>query len=65
MSKKAVMYGGGNIGRGFIAQLFNLSGYEVVFIDVVDALVEEYNRKLQAEAEERSRREAEAAAAAS
>ena len=32
--KKAVMYGGGNIGRGFIAQLFNLSGYEVVFIDV-------------------------------
>lgn len=43
MSKKAVMYGGGNIGRGFIAQLFNLSGYEVVFIDVVDALVEKVN----------------------
>lgn len=41
--KKAVMYGGGNIGRGFIAQLFNLSGYEVVFIDVVDALVEKMN----------------------
>ncbi|MBQ6702659.1 MAG: mannitol dehydrogenase [Clostridia bacterium] len=41
--KKAVMYGGGNIGRGFIAQLFNLSGYEVVFIDVVDALVEKVN----------------------
>ena len=43
MSKKALMYGGGNIGRGFIAQLFNLSGYEVVFIDVVDALVEKVN----------------------
>ena len=43
MSKKAIMYGGGNIGRGFIAQLFNLSGYEVVFIDVVDALVEKLN----------------------
>ncbi len=41
--KKALMYGGGNIGRGFIAQLFNLSGYEVVFIDVVDALVEKVN----------------------
>ena len=27
----------------FIAQLFNLSGYEVVFIDVVDALVEKMN----------------------
>ena len=37
------MYGGGNIGRGFIAQLFSLSGYEVVFIDVVDALVEKIN----------------------
>jgi len=31
---KAVMYGAGNIGRGFIAQLFNLSGYETVFVDV-------------------------------
>jgi len=28
------MYGAGNIGRGFIAQLFNLSGYETVFVDV-------------------------------
>ncbi len=44
MSKKAIMYGGGNIGRGFIAQLFNMSGYEVVFIDVVDALVEKVNK---------------------
>lgn len=41
--KKAVMYGAGNIGRGFIAQLFNLSGYEVTFIDVVDAVVEKLN----------------------
>lgn len=31
---KAVMYGAGNIGRGFIAQLFNLSGYDTVFVDV-------------------------------
>ncbi|MBR4292570.1 MAG: mannitol dehydrogenase [Clostridia bacterium] len=41
--KKAVMYGGGNIGRGFIAQLFYKSGYETVFIDVNDALVDSLN----------------------
>lgn len=32
--KKAVMYGAGNIGRGFIGQLFYMSGYETSFIDV-------------------------------
>lgn len=32
--KRAVMYGAGNIGRGFIGQLFSESGYEVAFIDV-------------------------------
>lgn len=32
--KKAVMYGAGNIGRGFIGQVFSESGYEVAFIDV-------------------------------
>ncbi|MCL2741211.1 MAG: hypothetical protein FWE70_03760, partial [Oscillospiraceae bacterium] len=32
--KKAVMYGAGNIGRGFIGQLFSESGYEVAFVDV-------------------------------
>lgn len=31
---KAVMYGAGNIGRGFIAQRFYLSGYHTTFIDV-------------------------------
>jgi mannitol-1-phosphate 5-dehydrogenase len=43
--KKAVMYGGGNIGRGFIGQLFYLSGYETVIIDVADWLVESLNRE--------------------
>lgn len=30
---KAVMYGAGNIGRGFIGKRFYLSGYETTFID--------------------------------
>ncbi len=40
---KAVMYGAGNIGRGFIGQRFYLSGYETTFIDVNDAVVNELN----------------------
>ena len=36
---KAVMYGGGNIGRGFIGALFSRSGYEVTFIDVAEKVV--------------------------
>jgi mannitol-1-phosphate 5-dehydrogenase len=42
--KKAVMYGAGNIGRGFIAQLFYQSGYETVFIDINEELVCLLNR---------------------
>ncbi|MEA5048605.1 MAG: mannitol dehydrogenase [Eubacteriales bacterium] len=37
---KAVMYGAGNIGRGFIGALFSLSGYQVTFIDVSKPVVE-------------------------
>lgn len=36
----AVMYGGGNIGRGFIGALLSQSGYEVTFIDVTDSVIE-------------------------
>ncbi len=42
---KAVMYGGGNIGRGFIGALLSQSGYEVTFVDVVDAVVDTLNRE--------------------
>ena len=35
----AVMYGGGNIGRGFIGALLSQSGYEVTFIDVAEPVV--------------------------
>lgn len=41
--KKAVMYGAGNIGRGFIGQLLSQSGYEVVFIDVNTQVVDKLN----------------------
>ena len=37
--KKAVMYGGGNIGRGFIGATLSQSGYEVTFIDVAEPVV--------------------------
>lgn len=40
---KAVMYGGGNIGRGFIGALFAQSGYKVTFIDVAERVIETLN----------------------
>ena len=40
---KAVVYGGGNIGRGFLGQLLFDSGYETVFIDVNRALIDKLN----------------------
>ena len=36
---KAVMYGGGNIGRGFIGALLSQSGCSVTFIDVAEPVV--------------------------
>ena len=37
--RKAVMYGAGNIGRGFIGALLSQSGYAVTFIDIVEDTV--------------------------
>ncbi|MCL2509055.1 MAG: mannitol dehydrogenase [Oscillospiraceae bacterium] len=42
---KAVIYGAGNIGRGFIGQLFARSGYEICFIDVDETLILALNRR--------------------
>ncbi|KAG9654576.1 hypothetical protein KCU95_g12667, partial [Aureobasidium melanogenum] len=36
---KAIHFGGGNIGRGFVAEFLHKSGYEVVFVDVMDAII--------------------------
>lgn len=40
-----VMFGAGNIGRSFIGQLFSRAGYETVFIDVNDALIDALNER--------------------
>ncbi|NLF00815.1 MAG: mannitol dehydrogenase, partial [Anaerolineales bacterium] len=36
----ALIFGAGSVGRGFLGQLFSESGYEVVFVDVDDPLIE-------------------------
>src|SRR5579871_2421700 len=41
----AVLFGAGNIGRGFLAQLFSESGLEVVFVEVADAIVAALNAR--------------------
>ena len=42
---KALIYGAGNIGRGFIAQIFFQSGYEVSFIDTAEPVIDAVNRE--------------------
>jgi mannitol-1-phosphate 5-dehydrogenase len=43
MAPTAVHFGAGNIGRGFVACFLNQSGYEVIFVDVVDKAVDDLN----------------------
>ncbi|MEA3406634.1 MAG: mannitol-1-phosphate 5-dehydrogenase [Chloroflexota bacterium] len=37
--QKAAIFGAGNVGRGFLGQLFSESGYEVVFVDIDEPLI--------------------------
>ena len=45
MKGNFVQFGGGNIGRSFIALLFSQAGYNVTFIDVNKELVQLLNER--------------------
>ena len=42
--KKFIMYGAGNIGRGFIGQTFSNAGYKVGFVDINKEVIAKLNR---------------------
>ena len=43
--KKLVLFGAGKIGRSFVGQLFSRSGYEVVFVDILEPVIEALNKR--------------------
>lgn len=45
--KKAIQFGAGNIGRGFIGYLLNKAGYNLIFADVFDNVLDEINSEKQ------------------
>jgi mannitol-1-phosphate 5-dehydrogenase len=45
--KKIIIFGAGKIGRSFIGQIFNRSGYEVVFVNISARLIDLINEKKQ------------------
>jgi mannitol-1-phosphate 5-dehydrogenase len=42
---KIVLFGAGKIGRSFIGQLFSIGGYEVVFVDINNLIIDELNHR--------------------
>ena len=45
--QRAIMIGAGNIGRGFIGALLAKSGYQVLFADVNQSIIDAINEKKQ------------------
>jgi len=43
--EKAIQFGAGNIGRGFLGQLFSQSGFETVFVEIREDLISLINKK--------------------
>lgn len=43
--RTVVQFGAGNIGRGFMGQIYTEAGYEVVFVDVSEALIAGLNER--------------------
>ena len=41
--KKSLIFGAGNIGRGFVGKILIDSGYEVIFVDIDERLIRELN----------------------
>ncbi|HEY0210634.1 hypothetical protein [Acerihabitans sp.] len=44
---KAIIYGAGKISRGFLSQLLYLADYEIVYVDINAALLEQLNTRKQ------------------
>ncbi len=42
--KRAVHFGGGNIGRGFIGEVLHDNEFSITFVDLNDAMIDKINR---------------------
>ena len=49
--KRALHFGAGNIGRGFIGKIISEAGYEVIFADVNGQVIDQLNMDKEYEVE--------------